>query len=80
MEAAGIDNKENIDSNKVTVEVTDVKVVDDFNEKDINITVDLVDAARKQLLFLREVDKHPNLYQGKCLMGNICFITHYEVI
>ncbi len=68
MEAAGLDNKENVDSNKVTVEVNEVKVIDEFNEKDIHITVDLVDAARKQLLFLREVDKHPNLYQGEyCL-------------
>ena len=36
-----------------------------FREKEIHISVDLVDAARKKLVFLREVDKHPDLYSGE---------------
>ena len=55
------DNKENIEQNCVSAG-NNIHLV--FREKSINISLDLVDAARKQLVFLREVDKHPDLYSG----------------
>ena len=54
------ENKENSDPKSGGVQQENT-----FNEKNINISVDLVDAARKQLVFLREVDKHPDLYSGE---------------
>ena len=35
-----------------------------FKDKEISFSVDLVDAARKQLVFLKEVDNCPYLYEG----------------
>ncbi len=32
---------------------------------DIHLSLDLVEASRNQLDFLKEVDKNPGLYQGK---------------
>ena len=55
------ENKENVENTCARVENNLHHV---FREKNIQIGVDLVDAARKQLVFLREVDKHPDLYTG----------------
>ena len=55
------ENKENIVHNCVNTKNANFV----FREKNIHISVDLVDAARKQLVFLREVDKHPDLYSGE---------------
>ena len=35
-----------------------------FDDRDIAITVDLIDAARHQLAFLKEIDSRPSLYSG----------------
>ena len=48
-----------------------------FHEKDIHLSVDLVDAARKQLVFLKEVDRHKNLYDGPTVKNAI---RRYEQI
>ncbi len=42
-----------------------------FHDKDIHISIDLIDAARKQLVFLKEVDKHQNLYYGDILKNAV---------
>lgn len=42
-----------------------------FREKDIQISINLIDAARKQLAFLREVDIRPFLYQGSLVRNAI---------
>ena len=57
------ENKENMENNFVMSSKNN-NHHQVFREKDIHISVDLVDAARKQLVFLREVDKHPDLYSG----------------
>lgn len=38
------------------------KVIPPFDDMDLRITVDLIDAARHQMAFLKEVDSHASLY------------------
>ena len=50
---------------------TAAKVPETFNARDIQISVDLVDAARHQLAFLKEVDSHSSLYTGTIVKNSI---------
>ena len=35
-----------------------------FNEDSITVSIDLVESAKRQIVFLKEVDSHPELYRG----------------
>ena len=48
-----------------------------FHDKDIPISIDLIDAARKQLDFLRDVDRHFCLYSGPVAANAIRRYEHF---